>query len=58
MWLAYAMVWISVSFATCFGIYITKSPWCLWAFVLPMFIKLVQGNGSNTDTEIDDKEEN
>nr|DAW88477.1 MAG TPA: hypothetical protein [Caudoviricetes sp.] len=28
--------WISVAVAVSVGIYITKSAWCLWAFILPI----------------------
>ena len=44
MWIAYAIIWISVSLATCFGVYITKSAWCLWALLLPVCIRFSQTN--------------
>ncbi len=38
MWIAYAFCWISVSFAVAVGIYYTKNPNCLWAFLIPACI--------------------
>ena len=57
MWFAYAIMWISVSLATCFGIYITKSAWCLWAFLIPMSVKLIQKSNSKNDNEDDEEDE-
>jgi len=28
--------WIGTAVAVSVGLYITKSPWCLWAFVIPV----------------------
>lgn len=35
VWIAYASAWISTAIGVSFGVYFTKSAWCLWAFVLP-----------------------
>lgn len=56
MWFAYAIMWISVSLATCFGIYITKSAWCLWALFIPIWVKLSQSSNSKSE-DIEDKED-
>lgn len=34
MWFTYVIMWISVACASCYGMYITKSAWCLLAFVI------------------------
>lgn len=39
MWFAYAIMWIAVSAAVIAGMLITKSAWCLWAFLLTDSIK-------------------
>lgn len=28
--------WVSVAIAVSVGIYYTKSPWCLWALLIPV----------------------
>ena len=53
MWLAYAIIWISVSLTACFGVYITKSAWCLWALLLPACI----GFSNTSDNKDEDKNE-
>ena len=50
MWIAFIMMWVSVSVAVCYGIYITKSAWCLCAFILPADIKF-SSKTSNEDKE-------
>lgn len=40
LWVAYAIMWMSVSLAVCTGMYITKSAWCLWAMVIPAMVKV------------------
>lgn len=51
MWFAYAAMWISVSLATCFGIYITESAWCLWVLLLPACVKVSQHSNSKDESE-------
>lgn len=55
MWFAYAIIWISVACTTCFGLYVTKEAWCLWALVLPLFIKF--SCEGNDDKSLNDKED-
>lgn len=33
---AKAIAWISTAIAVIIGMKITESPWCLWAFLLPL----------------------
>lgn len=56
MWFAYSIIWISVSLAVCFGIYITKSAWCLWAFLILIYVELSQSSNSKSE-DIEDKED-
>lgn len=47
MWIAYAIMWLSVSLAVCAGMYITKSAWCLWALLIPMMVKVSRKTDDN-----------
>jgi hypothetical protein len=31
-----SVMWVSVAAATCFGVWLTASPYCLWAFVFAL----------------------
>ena len=35
MWIANAIAWIATPVGVVGGIYLTKSVWCLWAFLIP-----------------------
>ena len=39
-YIAYGVMWVSVAIAVSIGIYITKSPVCLWALFVPTFVSL------------------
>jgi len=39
VFLAYALIWFAVSAAVIIGMVITKNPNCLWAFIIPCFVK-------------------
>ena len=56
MWLAYAIMWISVSLTTCFGVYITKSVWCLLVLLLPACIRF-SNTSDNKDEDKNEKED-
>lgn len=38
IYLSYAVAWISTAAGVIAGVYFTRSPWCLWAFLLPWTI--------------------
>lgn len=40
MWLAYGIMWISVSGAVCYGIYVTQNLNALWALIIPLFVSI------------------
>ena len=40
VWFAYSMAWLSTAIAVSFGVYFTHSPWCLWALLIPAFLKV------------------
>ena len=56
MWFANAVAWIATSVGVVAGMYITKSAWCLWAFLIPA---LMMDEYSNiyTNKENDDEDE-
>lgn len=37
---AKAIAWISTAVTVIIGMKITESPWCLWAFLLPLLVKV------------------
>ena len=41
-----AIAWIATSVAVIAAIYITKSPWCLWAFFIPA-VGMTRGEKDN-----------
>lgn len=49
-------MWISSVFATCFGMYITKSVWCLLALFFPViaFIVMPTISGKSGNTKIEE----
>ena len=51
MWTANVIAWISTGLATGIGIYITESPWCLVAFLLPMMfgVNCLNKNDKNSE---------
>lgn len=51
MWFAYSMAWISTGVAVLYGIHITGSAGCLWAFLIPVCISI------RTSTKTDDGKE-
>ena len=40
IWIAYSMMWISVSLAVSVAVYITKSAAPLWTFLIPAMIRV------------------
>ncbi len=56
MWLGFGMMWLSVSVAVSVGLYVTHSPWCLWAFLLPALMKMSSG-GKKGGAEVEVQEE-
>ena len=40
IWVAYSMMWISVSLAVSVAVYITKSAAPLWTFLIPAMIRV------------------
>lgn len=36
--LSYVAAWISTAAGVIAGVYFTRSPWCLWAFLLPWIL--------------------
>lgn len=38
IYLSYAAAWISTAAGVIAGVYFTRSPWCLWAFLLPWIL--------------------
>lgn len=57
-YLAYAAAWIATAVAVIYGIKYTGSAWCLWAFVLPVNIRLsLSGKYSDDDDGEEDEEE-
>lgn len=46
IYIALATAWLATGGAVCVGIYITKSAWCLWALLIPAFIKIEETNKS------------
>lgn len=55
MWFSYAVMWISVAFASCFGVYFTKSAWCLLVLILPAFVRMMQSDGEESNDNTDKK---
>ena len=51
MWIAYATMWVAVAVAVIAGMLITKSAWCLWAFLLPSGIELKTSSASESDDD-------
>ena len=43
IYFAYAMAWLSTAIAVSVGIYFTHSALCLWALLIPAFIKVSKG---------------
>jgi hypothetical protein len=43
-YIAYALAWIAVAIGVSVGIYFTKSAWCLWAFIFPLFISITHND--------------
>lgn len=35
VYFAYAMAWVATAVASCYGMKVTGSAWCLWALLLP-----------------------
>lgn len=54
MWFAYVIMWISVACASCYGMYITKSAWCLLAFVIAGLEMPVSDKKNDTDMMVED----
>ena len=44
-WRIVVGAWISTAVAVCVGIYFTRSPWCMWAPLLPCFCSYNNKNG-------------
>ena len=53
MWFAYATMWVATAIAVIVGMIITKSPWCLWALLIPTGIEFKSSNTSESDDEED-----
>lgn len=53
MWFAYATMWVAVAVAVIAGMLITKSAWCLWAFILPANIEVKSKSDSKNDDDED-----
>ena len=52
MWLGFGIMWASVSAAVSVGLCMTRSPWCLWAFLLPALAKVTyEKNGRGEKDE-------
>ena len=51
LWVAISLIWVSVAVAACYGIYITKSIWCLLLFVFPWTIGIPRIKGKTDDKD-------
>ena len=55
MWFANAVAWIATSVGVVAGMYLTKSAWCLWAFLIPALMMAeyadIYTNKKNDDEE-------
>jgi len=40
VYLAVALCWVSTAGAVSFAVFVTHSPWCLWAMLLPACIEV------------------
>lgn len=56
MWFANAVAWIATSVGVVAGMYITKSAWCLWAFLIPALM-MAEYSNIYTNKENDDEDE-
>jgi hypothetical protein len=43
VWTTIAVIWVASSAAIIAGMYLTKSAWCLWAFLIPGSIRITSG---------------
>ena len=50
MYVAYALVWLSVALAVSVGLFVTKNFNCLWFLILPALVRF------HTKTDKDDEE--
>lgn len=52
LWIVYMGIWICVTATTCFGLYLTHSPKCLLALIIPTFVsverKITDDNDDST----------
>ena len=51
MYFAVAIVWLSVSIAICYTIYVTRNPQCLWAFLIPAILSWHPRNDDDDDND-------
>lgn len=56
MWFANAVAWIATSVGVVAGMYITKSAWCFWAFLIPALM-MAEYSNIYTNKENDDEDE-
>lgn len=58
MWFANAVAWIATSVGVVAGVYLTKSAWCLWAFLIPALMMAVYADTYTNKKNDDEEDEN